>query len=178
MITKKRLGILLAFVIAVGLPALALAGDYPCATDEAILYAGQDLEVGTVSVEESAGNLIVTYKLSDDAAAEGWLIMETHLAVEASLPAIPQTRSANPIPGLFEKGDCFAEGVTEASYCFSLDTFEDCDALFIAAHAVVERQEGDAVISETAWADGCRFTQRGNWATYFIYILDGGLLLL
>lgn len=178
MIAKKKIGILLAVVIAVGLPTLALADDYPCATDEAVLYAGQDLEVGTVSVVEDAGDLVVTYRLNDNAIAEGWLIMETHLAVEGSLSAIPQTKKSNPIPGHFENGDCFDVGVTEASYSFSLDTFEDFDALFIAAHAVVERQEGETVISETAWADGCRFTERGNWATYFIYILEGGLLLL
>ena len=113
------------------------------------LIAGQNIEVGTVTVENDGEKICVTYALNDDALAEGWLIYETHLAIATEYDGIPQTSGnrwgTNPIPGQFPYGDDELEGVEEWSICIDLDEIDEDwewgDCLFIAAHAVVERVE-------------------------------------
>ena len=71
---------------------------------ESILFAGQNIDVGTMSVWNDEENLYITYDTTG-----GWEMTETHLAVAGSLPGIPQTKKGNPIPGKFPYQCCYDE---------------------------------------------------------------------
>ena len=125
---------------------------------ESILWAGQDINVGTVNVWNDGVELHVTYNTTG-----GWVLTETHLAVATALDDIPQ-KNGNPIPGKFQyqccyvgsewvfliKNDgapgatCDADGnanatLTEVEYIIPLSEIGegvDCEELlYIAAHA-------------------------------------------
>lgn len=147
------------------------------------LLAGQDMAVGVVSVSNDTGELCVTYALSDEALGDGWRLRETHLYVGASddFPLTPQNARlggpyfANPVPGRFPYGDDALEGETAWTQCIGLADLgvADGDTVFIAAHAVIERETEPGVWEqESAWGDGERFNVRGNWGLWFSYSLD------
>jgi hypothetical protein len=131
-----------------------------------MLYAGQEFEVGTVSVWNDDVELHITYNTTG-----GWVLTETHLAVATALDDIPQ-KKGNPIPGKFpyqccydeDKGKwvfkikkggapgatCVADGNTNATltkieYIIPLSEIGegvDCEELlFIAAHASLLNQD-------------------------------------
>ena len=81
------------------------------------LFAGQTIEVGTVTVEEVGPNLEVTYDVTG-----GWLLSETHLHVadgdscDTALAGIPQNRSGNPKVGHFEYSGDHDPMVTSFTY--------------------------------------------------------------
>ena len=109
------------------------------------LYAGQDIDVGTVSVWNDAGDyLYVRYNTTGN-----WVMTETHLHVATSSELIPQ-KNGNPIPGKFDyKGEHVYE--TEVLYEIPL-TWGPATELFIAAHAKVIRPIEDCW--ETVWQIG------------------------
>jgi len=130
------------------------------------LYAGQHIDVGTVSVWKDGDNLYVKYELAPGVVAEGWCIVETHVHVGKEPTDFPLAgRSGNPVPGRFDYKADHEPCVTECEYVIPLGDWEAGDVLLIAAQAVVENETDH----ETAWADGTRFVDRGNWATYFTY---------
>jgi hypothetical protein len=109
------------------------------------LFAGQNIDVGTVSVWNDGTNLYVTYSTTD-----GWEMTETHLAVANSLGGIPQTKTFNPIPGKFPYSTIHGPAVTEFTYTVPLAGLGT--NLYIAAHAkVVSPIEG---CYETVWQIG------------------------
>ena len=143
---KKVLFLILGLVLALGLalPMAAPAGAHmegcPFTTD---LLAGQDIDVGDVSVWNDATTLYVKYETTG-----GWEMTETHLHVATSLEDIPQTQAkgkgkgnigGNPIPGHFSDGDYYDPPVTNDTFTFNLtdEAWEPCNDLCIAAHAVV-----------------------------------------
>jgi hypothetical protein len=145
---------------------------------EVPLLAGQYVEVGSVVVQSSGTMVCVTYELSEDALLEGWLLHETHLAITATKEDIPQTKGnkwgTNPIPGHFPYCDTFVEGVPCWSVCIDVADLglEEGDVVTIAAHAVVGMVlEDQCFVTETAWGEGMRFNERGNWGMYFSYTL-------
>lgn len=145
---------------------------------EVPLLAGQNMEVGSVLVQSSGTLLCVTYKLSEDALLEGWLLYETHLAIGVVLEDIPQTQAnkwgTNPIPGQFPYRDAFLDGVPCWSVCIDAADLglQPGDVMTIAAHAVVGTLLEDlSFMTETAWGEGMRFNERGNWGMYFTYTL-------
>ena len=145
--------------------------------EEIDLLAGQNMMVGKILVwnDNVDEKLCVEYQLNEASLAEGWLIYETHLVVTTSLNEIAQTKKGNPIPGQFPYGDDNLEGLPSYKECFSFNELgiEPGDEVVIAAHAVVQKwDEGVLMEDETAWGDGTRFNENGNWATYFYYIVD------
>ena len=144
---------------------------------EVPLLAAQDMEVGVVVVQSNELEVCVTYILSEEALADGWLLYEAHLAVALELGDIPQTAGnkfgTNPIPGLFPDQETLMEGVPCLTFCIPLADLEaePGDMLYIAAHAVVGYWEDDMLMTETAWGEGNRFNERGNWGMYFMYTL-------
>lgn len=150
------------------------------------LYAGRNIEVGQlcVSIDDTAntvdscggrslGALVLTFTTFD-----GWTMTEVHADGGDSLEDIPTNRAGNPQPGRFR---FTASGLDTTSYSvaiplcdFGLDSrLETCDDVtaYLAAHAVV--RQGEAGESETAWADGARFS-RSSWAEYFTTTLVCG----
>jgi len=130
------------------------------------LYADQDIPVGTVSVWNDCTDLHVTYDITEP----NWVMTETHLAVVTDLSEFPTNKAGNPKVGLFphKREYDFIDGVREDTYTIS-DTRGVGTTLYIAAHAVVEKQiEGEIIQEEPVWGAGTDFSGK-NWATYFTY---------
>ena len=122
-------------------------------------------------------NIFVKYQLNEDVINEGWCITETHVHAGEALDDFPINHAGNPQIGNFaykEKHDpCETEYTYEISWC---DEYECDQYILIAAHALINNQsfyESQGIINgdehESAWAFGDRFTEQGNWATYFTY---------
>ncbi len=99
------------------------------------LVAGQNIVVGNVTTSFDGINLIVSYNITED----GWLLKETHLAVEENFSDIPVNKKGNPKIGNFEYGDEFNIPQTNATYTINV---EGLSLVYIAAHAVVGGLEG------------------------------------
>jgi hypothetical protein len=97
------------------------------------LYAGQDIDVGTVTVVSIFGLVFVTYQTTD-----GWFLKETHLHIADSLEGIPQTNKGNPKVGHF-RDKMTHDPVVQAymSHYAMMPEWDYGDTLFIAAHAEV-----------------------------------------
>lgn len=142
-------------------------------------------KIGTITVEDLNGEIAVTYSLMDD-----WFLRETHLHIagdedgngSGDCDRIPQTGKGNPKVGHFGLAREYGSGVTEDTYVIDQDNnvfdevFDDDEALCIAAHAAVfqdmndnEAFDPDVDREETAWGEGDRFVERGNWAMHFEY---------
>ena len=126
----------------------------------ATLFAGQNIDVGTVKVWNDEDNLFVKYETTDC-----WKIDEIHLYV-GDCDEIPQ-HNGNPTPGQFPIKESYSEGTNCATFCIPLS--ELCECVCIAAHAVVRNK--CTYQEETAWADGCDFSG-ANWATFFKYCVQ------
>jgi len=118
------------------------------APDIFTLYAGQSIDIGTVSVWNDEENLYVTYSTTG-----GWEMTETHLAVATSLTDIPQAKG-NPIPGKFPYSTIHDPAVTEFTYTIPLEDWDSDTSLFIAAHAKVQLpQLSDPITASVASGD-------------------------
>lgn len=140
-----------------------------CASYTVDLIAGQNTTVGTVTVENDAETLFVTYTTIDD-----WMIKCNHLYV-GSLENAPTTPTGNPRIGGFPINQSFDPLVNTITYEIPLSSLDSC--FIVAAQAeVLQVIDGNIVDSQTAWGAGTRFVNIGNWATYFAYcpgICDG-----
>jgi hypothetical protein len=141
------------------------------------LIAGRHIDAGNVVVEVVGDDLVVTYETSGD-----WGLYEIHLWAGLDIADMPQTRRGNPRIGRFPyKANCLY-GATSHEIVIPLESLGitcpvDPDRnYYIAAHAVVRRGNGCSYQTETAWADGDRFSRnrdcrrnrrRGMWGTYF-----------
>lgn len=143
-----------------------------CPATETALLADQDVDVGTVLAVLDDDSLDVTYTTTGD-----WYMSETKLAVAENCDDIPQTRSGNPQVGQFEYSATHDPPVQQYTFELPRDAdWESGDTLCIAAHADVFQDENsngtyesDVDREESAWGNGDRFTDRGNWATHFEY---------
>lgn len=97
------------------------------------LWAGQNIDIGTVTVANDGVNLYVEYQTMD-----GWCMTETHLHVATSWEEIPQ-KNGNPIPGKFDHKTEHDPCVTEYTYTILLNGWVPGTELYIAAHAAVEK---------------------------------------
>ncbi|WMW22309.1 hypothetical protein RE476_00375 [Methanolobus mangrovi] len=161
MINTKNICLLIAIFISIGFSGVAYANETNSAAVQ-ILYAGQNIEAGTVNVSNDSEYIYITFETRDD-----WVILETHLEVANSSAAIPATKSGNAIPGQFTyKNASLPDGITIDEYQIPLETYAPIEnnTLYIAAHAVVSNGETE----QGAWANGTRFNE-DNWATYFTY---------
>ncbi len=105
---------------------------------ESILWAGQDINVGTVNVwNDTEDNLYVKYIITDP----DWCLTETHLAVATTLNNIPQ-KNGNPIPGKFSYQCNYDEDAIPAQWVFkikkggALNAF--CDAAYLEVPCLTE----------------------------------------
>ena len=129
----------------------------PCVSQD--LIAGQHYVAGNVYVYVDLDSVYVEYKTTAD-----WYIKKTHLYV-GNCQLIPRNNSGNPVPGRFPISTTFPNGTQSVVYAIAKSSLPDC--FCVAAHAEVYRvKDGLIIQSETAWAQGDRFTSR-NWATFF-----------
>lgn len=149
--------------------AACVATENGCGIQTATLYAGQTIAAGTVTMEVIDDNLVVTYVTTG-----GWELVEAHLWVGTDLAEMPQTRQGNPKIGNFPFNESFTAPKTTHSYSYPLaflgfscpdspDTY-----YFVAAHATVQLTDGsgNVIQTETGWADGDRFVEKGMWGTF------------
>ena len=128
------------------------------------LYAGQHIDIGTLTVSNNDTNLYITYEVK-----ENWWLEETHLFV-GKKEDLPLTNSGNPKIGHFPYHG--THKLTQ-SYIFTipLENLEDC--YVIVAHASAVQKANDEIISsETAFAKGTEVNYEfdGNrWGWYFKY---------
>jgi hypothetical protein len=133
---KKFVSLLIAtlLVMALVVPAISAPATVSAHTAGApqvvTLFAGQNTDVGTVSVWNDTVNLYVKYDTTG-----GWEMTETHLAVAATLGGIPQVKG-NPIPGQFLYSTIHNPAVITFTYMIPLAG--PGTNLVIAAHAKVQ----------------------------------------
>jgi hypothetical protein len=136
----------------------------PCGSvQEVVLWAGQHINAGTVTVSNDATNLYVTYATSGN-----WAIKKTHLYV-GRCSRIPRNRPGNPMIGLFPYQNQFNPYVTSYTYTIPLSSFSD-SCFCVAAHAelVLLGQNCTAVQTQTGWA-GEESIGGKSWARKFYY---------
>lgn len=130
-----------------------------------INYGGQYHIVGSVCVTIEGDTLTLDYIMED-----GWTINEAHAWVGDNLASMPQNGNGTPIPGQLPYSTTtsatdqltFVMNISDLN--LNIDTY--CESgLYVAAHGVVSKPGHTG--TETSWAGETRFTQRGNWATYF-----------
>lgn len=127
------------------------------------LLAGQHIESGNLLVGNDGTNLYVTYTTTG-----GWKMSELHLFAGAC-GSIPVTNSGNPSPGQFPNKVSFSgSGVTSYTFTVPLSSLGCEGDICVAAHAVVK----NGGQSETAWGEGCRINEKGNWAMRVAYTLQ------
>lgn len=134
-----------------------VSGLTPCVNTN--LNAGQHFDAGDVNVYVDLNNVYVEYT-----ATGNWFIKKTHLYV-GNCQLIPRNNAGNPMIGQFPISNTYFSGTQSVIYTIPKSTLPEC--FCIAAHAEVVRKENGVVVqTETAWADGERFTNK-NWATFF-----------
>ena len=118
------------------------------------LYAGQNINVGTVTVSNDVDYLYVTYDLTGD-----WELVETHVHVATSPGDIPQTQpnkkgdgGGNPIPGHFSHCEPPSDPQTQ-TYTIDLD-WAAGTPLYIAAHAKVRIADDSEEQHMNVYSDG------------------------
>ncbi|MCC1484420.1 hypothetical protein [Winogradskyella immobilis] len=135
--------------------------EFPCVLKP--LIAGQHIDAGVVSFDIDGDEIIISYETNED-----WDISAVHFSISAcDNLSFPSTGSGNPKIGRFEYASEHEDNVNEISYYFNAE--ELGDQFCIAAHAVVENENGD---QETAWAEGEDFGGR-SWAMYATIDLSG-----
>jgi hypothetical protein len=131
------------------------------------LWAGQNMNAGTVDVWNSPDTLYIKYQTTGN-----WWLEETHAHVAESLAGIPQ-KNGNPIPGHFDYSNTFNPRVQTWTYAvpFEGDWNEDV-CLYIATHCVVSQLvNGKYVNRQTGWAGPHKFPGK-NWALYLKYCIQ------
>lgn len=139
----------------------------PCGTPVVSTFnAGQHINIGTVTVTNTATQLFVTFSTQNN-----WVLGQTHLYV-GSLANMPATPNGNPKIGNFPSSTTHSPMVTTFTYTYDLSTLDSC--FIVAAHAEAHllNSEGEIVQSETAWANDVQFNNSGSWAGYMNYCVQ------
>lgn len=147
-------------------PAVGFATEEECGPVVVRLLAGQDIDVGSVTVTNDGETICVTYELDPWAIDAGWEITDTHLY-------IGQNQPPTSAPGQFPYyGAEYEDG--KVTYCIPLEDIYAYkmqlnsrgretgvmipygdpgvafgDKVYIASHAVIERTEAGQLISDT-----------------------------
>jgi len=126
------------------------------------LFAGQHIDVGTISISNSGTKLFVTY----DVTGSNWWLSETHLFA-GDIDDAPFTNIGNPQIGQFDY-----HGPDELTQyyiqCISLDEIDE--VISIIAHAVVvQKQDGQTSATETAFGKGDTEFSGNRWGWIIDY---------
>ena len=102
-----------------------IAAEYP-------IWAGQNINAGTISVMNDDDYLYVTYN-----TVNGWMLAQTHVHVADNLNGIPRTKQGAPIPGQFDYSTNHNPVVNTYTYNIDLSqyNFQMGQEIIIAAHA-------------------------------------------
>ncbi len=132
---------------------------------EVILYAGQHIEVGKITITNSETKLFVTY----DVTGSNWWLSETHLFA-GDIDQAPFTNSGNPQIGKFPYHG--SDELTQRyTHWVSRDHIDE--PISIIAHAVVVRKEnGQTTATETAFGEGAIEFPGNRWGWIIDYKLQ------
>ncbi len=149
--------------VSVGLPSTGTAQiAEPLCRD---LVASQLVTVGSVCVSVAEGELDIRIETTGDAR-----LVETQIAVAATLSGFPLTESGVPQLGVFPHRSTYQPPVSMVPYRIPIDeAAHEAGQLLIAVHASVVDAGG---VEQGAWAEGSRFREPGNPATYFALPLE------
>ncbi len=131
------------------------------------LYAGQTIDVGTVTVgiDNETDYIYVKYETID-----GWYIAETHVFVGTDGSQIPVNKPGNPKIGHFPYSTTHEYGDGTNVVMYPTIPYETGQAFVVATHAVVYTLDGQ---EETAWSwneEATRFSgKRWGWFLNFSY---------
>ena len=129
------------------------------------LVASQLVTVGSVCVSVAEGYLDIRIETTGDTR-----LVETKIAVAATLSGFPLNESGVPPLGLFPHTSTHQPPASMAPYRIPIDeTAREAGQLLIAVHASVIDGAG---VEHGAWAAGSRFREPGNPATYFALPLE------
>lgn len=134
---------------------------------EVPLIAGQNINVGTVTVWNDAVNVYVAYQLDGD-----YKLTQTHLFA-GTCGTMPVNNSGNPQIGRFPFKQTHGAGVSLYVYTIPRSSLP-IGCLCIAAHAaiVAYNSTGTIVFSQTGWGQGSQVTGGGSWAMQFGYCIQ------
>jgi hypothetical protein len=130
-----------------------------CGSSTFPFFAGQDIDVGTVSIANDEDYLYVSFE-----TIGGWEMVETHVAADTDPDLIPKA-GKRLAPGRFPEKAVHDPTETIVHYAVPIPG-SDPSEVVVAAHADVvngEREEG-------AWVEGSR-RDGGGWASYALYDL-------
>ncbi|ADI75083.1 Cna B domain protein (plasmid) [Methanohalobium evestigatum Z-7303] len=129
----------------------------PCVRD---LIAGKNHYAGEVIVWNNESHIFVKYDTNDD-----WCMEETQAYVGTSYMGTA--------PGSYDYKTTHDNCIDNFTYEIPLSDFslDDCDTVYVATHAVVNKLNPDVPgePQETAWGEGPEIN--GNWAMYFCYTI-------
>jgi hypothetical protein len=127
--------------------------DSVCETKESNLIAGQNIDAGTVRIDNDGEHLIV--EITADAP---WTITEVHIF--AGTGSAPTNKKGVVVPGQFPYNTTYATGVSQHTVAIPLaDLNVGCgDTLNTVVHAVVVRTVNGKTESQTAFGDGTAFS--------------------
>jgi hypothetical protein len=133
------------------------------------IFAGQNINAGSIFVTVEGGSLVVTYEL-----APGWFFNgkgsdAAHLWVGADRAALPTTKDGTPIPGKFTFKSGNIDKQKSFEFIVPLNTIgfgiADGNKVFsIYPHGSLSNEKGDSV--ETAWGGNLEGTGP-RWYHYF-----------
>ena len=161
-------------LLALGYHSVATAGvqEPPsalCGVSSTRLVAGQSIDIGTVQVTQQATELCISFGITRD----DWYLTETHVAIAATAAELPQNDAENPQIGNFPYHHTGLHSQFD-QHCVDYAElgFEPGQRIAIAAHAVVQREDGGTVVQhETGWGEGPAFPGCG-WAMYFEHLIQ------
>lgn len=114
------------------------------------IWAGQNINAGTVSIQNDANYLYVTYNTTG-----GWMLQQTHVHVAYDLAGIPKNNQGIPVPGQFAYSTTHNPVVNNFTYNIPLANynFQPGQEIVIAAHAsLINGDYPDGVYQqETGW---------------------------
>lgn len=140
---------------------------------ETPLMAGQNTNVGSVTVTNDETNVYVTYQTTGS-----YLVKKTHLFV-GSCTAIPVNNSGNPRIGQYPYQTSHGTGVNSFTYTIPRSSLPP-GCICVSAHAevVAYNTSGSIIFSQTGWGFGEQINDGGSWAMKFGYCQqdcdDGG----
>ena len=150
-------------------PPLSLGAQLSPARECRNLIASQVETVGRVCVDIVDGGADVEITVS-----EGNGLLETRVAVAATLEGFPRSESGVPQLGLFAHSSTHQPPVSSTLYQISIEELDlDGGQLLLSVHASV--MDADEV-EHGAWVEGRRFAEPGPPATYFAVAVPGLLL--